>query len=143
MSSGSTEEAAREVERAGARHTISWFHIAVICALGCVLPVIAYAEAMGGVFGFSRLRRSHILVLVIVPTLVWVGVLYWHGLGMQGAVGRRVDVAAAALFLGGQLVVAIVVASLVACGRSALRRRRDGEAERAVTKSIVEGRDAD
>ncbi|HUU91148.1 MAG TPA: hypothetical protein VM238_08060 [Phycisphaerae bacterium] len=137
MSSGSTEEAVREVDRAGARHTISWFHLAVICALGCVLPVIAYAEAVGGVFGFSKLRKRHILAMLIVPTLVWAG------LGMHGTIGRRVDVATLALFLGGQLVLAIVVASLVACGRSALRRRRGGEAERAVTKSTVEGRDAD
>jgi len=102
-----------------------------------VLPVIAYAEAMGGVFGFSNLRRRHILAMLIVPTLVWVG------FGMHGTIGRTADVAAVAVLLGGQLAVAIVVASLVACGRSALRRRRDAEAERAVTESTVEGRDAD
>jgi len=69
------------------------------CLLGCLLPVIAYAEGMGALFGFGPIRKKWAWLLLIVPTVAWFGFSFSPF---------------TAIFLGGQLLIAAVVSAIIA-----------------------------
>jgi len=76
------------------------------CLVGCLLPVVAYAHAMGALFGFGVAQRKWAALLFAVPSAAWVG-----------AFGP-----AALVFLAPQLAIAAAVSALI--WRFAARRLR-------------------
>lgn len=67
------------------------------CLVGCLLPVVAYAQAMSALFGFGFADRKWAALLFAVPTAAWVGAF---GLG-------------AVVFLAPQLAIAAAVSALM------------------------------
>ena len=45
--------------------------VLIACVLGCLLPAIAYAQAMAAFFRFSGIQKRWAVLLIVVPTLVW------------------------------------------------------------------------
>ena len=68
--------------------------------LGFALPVIAYAEAMNALFGFDRQCRKFAPLFILLPTILWL------------LVGRD-DLLAAAVLLGIQLFIALLVSTVI------------------------------
>ena len=52
--------------------------VVTACFLGCILPVIAYAEAMSALFGFGAVKRRWTPLLVLFPTGVWIYLVVYH-----------------------------------------------------------------
>jgi|WetSurMetagenome_2_1015567.scaffolds.fasta_scaffold353721_2 hypothetical protein len=90
-----------------------------ICLLGCVLPVLGYALAMGILFGFAGIgSRRQAAVLLIIPTLYSL---------VQGTVGwyHRIGPAVTGLVLAVQLALAVIVAGVIALIINKRRRKRE------------------
>jgi len=86
------------------------------CLLGCVLPAIAYAEAMSALFGFGAVARKWVWLLIGVPTFVWLGAAF------------RVHIAGQSLsrnlwIIGIALAAQLALAAAVAAAIAAVRRR--------------------
>ena len=93
------------------------------CLLGCVLPIVAYAEAMSAFLGFGAVPRRWAGVLIAVPTVAWCA-FGLHASTEDGSPAGQLG--GAALLLVMQLGMAV----LVAAGMSrviARRRRTRGE----------------
>jgi hypothetical protein len=57
---------------------MAWLPLATVvtgCLVGCLLPVVAYAQAMAILFGFGFTQRRWAPLLIAVPTAVWL----WPG----------------------------------------------------------------
>jgi hypothetical protein len=90
--------------------------------LGCVLPAIAYAEAMSAFFGFGVVRRKWAWLLLGVPTTVWLAVASRTPIPSR-SLGLSLSITAMAL--AAQLALAAIVSAAVACvvrGRQSPRR---------------------
>jgi|GEM_PF-5126244 len=74
--------------------------------IGCLLPVYSYARAMGIFFGFGGCNRGRAVVMLVFPTLVWMGEGWRRS--------DRIGPAEVALLLAAQLALAIVVAAVIA-----------------------------
>ena len=91
------------------------------CLLGCLLPVIAYAEAMAALFSFGICRRRWAALLIAVPSAVWLCVA-WRGASWDQE-PRWARVSTTALILAAQLVLAAAVSAVI--GRVIARRRAE------------------
>jgi FtsH-binding integral membrane protein len=89
------------------------------CLLGCLLPVVAYAEAMSALFGFGIVRRRWAAVLILVPTAVWCYVASRWRTADELATAR---LSGLAMLLGAQLMLAVLVSAGIA--RVIARRKR-------------------
>jgi hypothetical protein len=95
------------------------------CLVGCVLPIVAYAEAMSAFFGFGAVPRRWAGVLIAVPTVAWCAFAL-HGSTEAGSLVGQL--AGAGMLLGGQFVMAVGVAAGLSHA-IAQRRRTRGEGE--------------
>jgi len=81
------------------------------CLLGCVLPAIAYGEALAALSGFGVVRRRWAVVLILVPSALWLGAAWTRA--VTGELTRPERMAAAAALLGAQLGVAALVSGVI------------------------------
>jgi hypothetical protein len=95
------------------------------CLIGCVLPIVAYAEAMSACFGFGAVPRRWAGVLIAVPTVAWFAFAL-HGSTEAGSLAG--ELAGTAMLLGGQFAMAAAVAAGLSHA-IAQRRRTRGEGE--------------
>jgi hypothetical protein len=75
--------------------------------IGCLLPVYSYSRAMSIFFGFGGCNRGRAGVMLVFPTLVWMGEGWRRG-------SDRIGPGEVALLLGAQLLLAIIVAAVIA-----------------------------
>jgi hypothetical protein len=86
--------------------------------IGCVLPVIAYAQAMAILLGYGFVPRRWALLLIAVPTVVWL----WPGGRLNPGIVTPLEwLVDTALFLGAQFVLAVIISTVV---RRLLVRRK-------------------
>jgi len=92
-----SESENNQVQRQRRSHWVPPADVITGCLVGCLLPVVAYAQAMSILFGFGFADRRWSALLFAVPSAAWVGAF---GPG-------------ALVFLAAQLAIAVVVSALV------------------------------
>jgi hypothetical protein len=89
--------------------------------IGCLLPVYAYARAMSIFFGFGGSDRGPAVVMLAVPSLVWLAEAWIKRNEQQISLGE------VALLLAAQLALAVVVAAIIALALKKKIRRNRGD----------------